>query len=585
MNKKESLFLQELQYIRQLAQEAAKENPHLADFLSEGAGDPDIERVMQGFALSASRIREKIEDEFPELTSGMLAHIWPYAMCPVPPTSIVQFSPKGKHHLGAITLPEGAPVFAGEGEEEISFETCCPLHIEPLAVIDRQLNATPEYSEITLTLQCSENTSEWRSQPLDFFLGSDRLQAAELALWLDFNLCDVFLRTQDKTIRLDDSYPVPALWGTARQVAILPAMKTTPYSILQLMTEYYYLPHVHDFVTIDIKKDRRLVELNADRTFELIFRFDGHLMLNDISQTFLLDCVPVRHLEPMSAKISVNSEANHYQIPLDSTKQLFKLNHVCTSTEPKQERGQPYRYLPIEQFSQTARFLPDAEFLYYYQLRTERDMSQRTLQHLHFFDCHGKPADNLPPQSIFCQFTGYQTRASNLGIGEINLPGEYASVLKVSNITPVSSACHSTMAEDQINRSAWSIISFLSVSPWMAFQTHSLKDLIKLFDFASDQSLSKRIQEHIDGIVRLDNIPIDRLDKGVPVRGHQLVLTLNPDCYANQGEMHQFSLVVSRLMRLFISMRTFVMMKVMDGQTGEILWNFQHMMFGLRAYL
>ncbi|MDB6373724.1 type VI secretion system baseplate subunit TssF [Photorhabdus bodei] len=84
MNKKESLFLQELQYIRQLAQEAAKENPHLADFLSEGAGDPDIERVMQGFALSASRIREKIEDEFPELTSGMLAHIWPYAICHVP---------------------------------------------------------------------------------------------------------------------------------------------------------------------------------------------------------------------------------------------------------------------------------------------------------------------------------------------------------------------------------------------------------------------------------------------------------------------------------------------------------------------
>ncbi|MBS9430422.1 type VI secretion system baseplate subunit TssF, partial [Photorhabdus akhurstii] len=46
MNKKQSLFLQELQYIRQLAQEVAKKNPHLADFLSEGAGDPDIERVM-----------------------------------------------------------------------------------------------------------------------------------------------------------------------------------------------------------------------------------------------------------------------------------------------------------------------------------------------------------------------------------------------------------------------------------------------------------------------------------------------------------------------------------------------------------
>ncbi|TDB55745.1 type VI secretion system baseplate subunit TssF [Photorhabdus luminescens] len=581
MNKKESLFLQELHYMQQLAQEAAQEHPHLKGFLD----DPDVGRVMQGFALLIARLRYKIEDDFPELHLGILAHVWPYAMCPIPPTSIVQFSPTGKHHLGAITLPEGMPVFAGEGEEEVSFETCCPLHIEPLTVIDRQLNATPEYSEITLTLQCSENTLEWRSRPLHFFLGSDRLQAAELALWLDFNLCDVLLRTQDKTITLDRCYPVPALWGTERQVAILPAMKTTTYSILQLMTEYYYLPHVHDFVTIDIKHDCPLVTLNADRTFELIFRFDGHLMLNDISQTFLLDCVPVRHLEPMSANISVNSEANHYQIPLDSTKQLFKLNHVYTSTEPKLERGQPYRYLPIEKFSLTAHFLPDAEFLYYYQLKTECDMSQNNLQHLHFFDCHGEPANNLPPQSIFCQFTGYQTRASNLDIGEINLPGEYASGLKVSNITPVSAACHSTMTEDQVDRSAWSLISFLSVSPWMAFQTHSLKDLIKLFDFSSNRSLNKRIQEHIDGIVRLDNIPIDRFDKGVPVRGHQLVLTLNPDCYANQGEMHQFSLVVTRLMTLFISMGAFVMMKVIDGQTGEILWDFHHMMFGLRPYI
>ncbi|WP_248000778.1 type VI secretion system baseplate subunit TssF [Photorhabdus hindustanensis] len=36
MNKKQSLFLQELQYIRQLAQEVAKKNPHLADFFIRG---------------------------------------------------------------------------------------------------------------------------------------------------------------------------------------------------------------------------------------------------------------------------------------------------------------------------------------------------------------------------------------------------------------------------------------------------------------------------------------------------------------------------------------------------------------------
>nr|WP_243465234.1 hypothetical protein [Photorhabdus temperata] len=75
------------------------------------------------------------------------------------------------------------------------------------------------------------------------------------------------------------------------------------------------------------------------------------------------------------------------------------------------------------------------------------------------------------------------------------------------------------------------------------------------------------------------------MDKGVPVRGHQLILTLNPDCFANQGEMYQFSLVVTRLLTVFISMGAFLMMKVIDGQTGEVLWDFQEMMFGLRPYI
>ncbi|WP_228940004.1 type VI secretion system baseplate subunit TssF [Photorhabdus thracensis] len=143
---------------------------------------------------------------------------------------------------------------------------------------------------------------------------------AKLALWLDVHLCDIQLRTQDKAITLDGGYPVPALWGTERRVDILPTKKTLPFSILQLMMEYYYMPHVHDFVTINIKNERPLVRLNDDRTFELILRFKGSLELTDIAETFLLDCVPVRQLEQMtSAAIPINNGISRYEISLKPT--------------------------------------------------------------------------------------------------------------------------------------------------------------------------------------------------------------------------------------------------------------------------
>ncbi|WP_445493751.1 hypothetical protein [Photorhabdus sp. SF281] len=49
--------------------------------------------------------------------------------------------------------------------------------------------------------------------------------------------------------------------------------------------------------------------------------------------------------------------------------------------------------------------------------------------------------------------------------------------------------------------------------------------------------------------------------------------------------MYQFCLVVTRLMTIFISMGAFLMMKVIDGQAGKVLWDFQRPMFGLRAYI
>ncbi|WP_275387397.1 type VI secretion system baseplate subunit TssF [Xenorhabdus bovienii] len=79
INNKESLYLQERAYLRELAQCIAKESPHLADFLVS-SHDPEIARVFEAFALLISHVRDKLEDEFPEITHGILARIWPLAL-------------------------------------------------------------------------------------------------------------------------------------------------------------------------------------------------------------------------------------------------------------------------------------------------------------------------------------------------------------------------------------------------------------------------------------------------------------------------------------------------------------------------
>ncbi|MDC9598206.1 type VI secretion system baseplate subunit TssF [Xenorhabdus anantnagensis] len=74
-NTKESLYLEELAYMRERAKLMAEEFPHLAGFLNT-PHDPDVERLLEGFALLSSNLRSTIEDSYPEITHEMLGRIW-----------------------------------------------------------------------------------------------------------------------------------------------------------------------------------------------------------------------------------------------------------------------------------------------------------------------------------------------------------------------------------------------------------------------------------------------------------------------------------------------------------------------------
>lgn len=89
-------FRDELAFLREQGVEFAKTHPQLARFLNSRNTDPDVERLLEGFAFLTGRLREKVEDEFPELTHSIINMLWPNYLRPVPSLAIVQFSPMRK---------------------------------------------------------------------------------------------------------------------------------------------------------------------------------------------------------------------------------------------------------------------------------------------------------------------------------------------------------------------------------------------------------------------------------------------------------------------------------------------------------
>jgi hypothetical protein len=60
-----SYYRDELSYLKELGAEFAKANPRLSKYLADDPTDPDVERLMEGFAFLVGRLRQRLDAEMP----------------------------------------------------------------------------------------------------------------------------------------------------------------------------------------------------------------------------------------------------------------------------------------------------------------------------------------------------------------------------------------------------------------------------------------------------------------------------------------------------------------------------------------
>ncbi|HJE30691.1 MAG TPA: type VI secretion system baseplate subunit TssF, partial [Pseudomonas nitrititolerans] len=102
-------YQSELTALRELGKRFAERNPALAPFLGQSGRDPDVERLLEGFAFLTGRLRQKLDDELPELTHSLMHLLWPNYMRPLPAFSMLQFDPL-KRPGPALTVARNTPV-------------------------------------------------------------------------------------------------------------------------------------------------------------------------------------------------------------------------------------------------------------------------------------------------------------------------------------------------------------------------------------------------------------------------------------------------------------------------------------------
>lgn len=575
-------YRDELNFLKRQGREFAEANPGLSRFLSERSTDPDVERLLEGFAFLTGRMREKVEDEFPELTHSLISMLWPNYLRPVPSMTVVQFTPEWHALSYQQPVARGTSLASTPVESTAClFRTCHDVTLYPLAHRHVSAQHTRETSvvELAMDVHSDQPMDAMGIESLRIYLGGDAYTARTLYLWLSHYLTSVEVEVDGQTRTL----PASAMRavGFDRDQALLPYPRNVHqgYRILQ---EYLCFPEAFHFFDVT-----RLNQCLPDRpassvTLRFVFSRTLPTDVRVQNEHLALYCTPAINLFSHDAEpIDLNGERSEYRLRpstrAPSHYEVFSVDSVQGWMERAGagQQVEPRRYVPFESFQHQIEHDRGRDALYY-RVRVRDSLRSDGFDHDIAFMRGDEQAQLENRETISLQLTcSNRELPEQLTIGDVCIPTEkspaYAQFRNITRPTPVLRPA----LDDGL---LWVLISNLSLNYLSLLERNALCSVLRAYDFRAlvDRQAERIAQKRLAGIVDIDTQPVDRLRKGMPVRGLRSVMTLDQDAFGDEGSLYLFGSVLARFFSLYASINSFHELHVVNRHNQErYTWSLQ----------
>ncbi|OTA19103.1 hypothetical protein Xbed_02659 [Xenorhabdus beddingii] len=593
----EKYFRDELNYLRQLGKEAAVERPHLASFLSEQGSDPDVERLLEGFAFLTGNLRAKIDDQFPELTHGLLNMLWPNYLRPTPSMTIIEYTPDESVVTKATQVKRGTQIMShslstqddiysdeksgGKKDDHgrCTFTLCRDVWLFPFSIRDIAVNNSNENGIISLnfTSKTDLNLHELELGKLRFYLSGDDYTTSQLYFWICYYFKKAELVVGDTVIRLPkfDFRPV----GFEREDALLPYPKNA-YMGYRILQEYFCF--AESFLFFDVTGFPTLPEDLKTKDFKLNLHFSQALPPEaKIRQdTFRLHCTPAINLFPMDSEaIELNGSQTEYPLKASysfpDNYDIFSVDGAeswLTGEKGERSRARPGSrvYTAFESFNHQIDD-EDERSMRYYRLRVKESPFRKGLEHFISF-VRGDESELLRlglEESVSVSLTCTNREMPlELRVGDINYPSNGSPTFATfRNITRPSVPLYPLM-DGGLH---WSLLSNMSLNYMSLLDKDALKQVLRTYDFPSihNRQSKRSSQKRLDAIEKIETEPTDRLFRGQPVRGLRSTLYIRQQAFSSEGELYLFCTILSRFFSLYASVNAFHMLKVINLDNQE----------------
>ncbi len=562
----ESYFQAERSYFRDMGRVFAEKHPALAGMLAERGTDPDVERLLEGFAFLAARLRQRIDDAAPELVETLAELLMPHLLRPTPASTIVEFRspPKGQH--GRLRVACGARLLSKPVRgTRCTFSTARALDVLPLRLLGFRVDDTAaSRPELTLRfeLEAGGEPAVFTREGIRLHLHGESPTVTQLYLWLCRHVASVSVRgAGQRAVELGRASVRPL--GFDRADTLFPWPAFSPHGVRAVL-EYFTLPA--KFLFVDLIDLDRAAQL-AGPSFELSLRFDRPPALPTRlpDDALRLHCVPAVNLfdvgaEPIRASLDERPTLLRAAGMDPAHMEVFAVRSVTGLG-----RGERANYEPFHSFRH---MLPSARHPGFYKLTREPSpVDDGTHTFLGLQRGAGEFVDGEEALSIELTCTNralpQELQADDITLGS----GDIASGLAFSNIARVSAPARAPLGSDLI----WHFLSHLACSRRSLADVQVLKTALSLYAASdrTDYAASRVHRARIDAIQSVHAETITRVVKGVAAHGSLYDIELEQTGFGSEGDAFLFGSVIHQLLAVDARLNSFADLRLTLSPSGS----------------
>lgn len=572
----------EMRYLRESGKEFAKTHPDRARMLNldrVGDRDPYVERLHEGFAFLTGRLRQKLDDELPELTEGLVSLLWPHYLRMMPSLSIVELIPLAEKLQKTETVPGGVPLRSApiavpppagaEGKTlktvQCLYRTTQDVTLQPLRLT--QAGPTVRHdgrSVIRLGFHLDQSA---RREATDLsrvrlYLNADLPTAFAMHLALTRQVDSVAWRIPEvrdgEALPLADVTIEPA--GFSAEERLWPKAEAS-FSGYQLLLEYFTFREKFLFVDlcgIDVAKlpantTRFELEFVLKRAYPSDQRFSAEnvrLFCTPVINLFELDAEPVEinHHETEYRVVPAGHQGEH--VETYSVDAIESFDHVT---------AERYEYVPFATFRHRGGMLRHEAPERYFHTRVRPGATGLHETWVVLGGHAWETMEDLPEESVSLRVTGTNGMLPRKGLRE-------ASIDELAESTPNVAGARNLIAPTLPlypptgDRFQWRVLSLLAPNFLSLMDAEVLRGALALHDWTSDELNRRRLA----GILHVSEELLEEVSGGSVERGVLIEVTLDSHAFAGEGDVMLFGELLHRFFGLYAEINLFTKLAIVS---------------------